>query len=133
MFQDKRFDFVMSVIEIDCREKRFERVGEQFSLKKIFEIAAQAFADEKDCLELKGLRDSAQDLLRDYDRPELRKHTLIGFGEFLEKFLADDLIQNGVSEEFQPVKILKAPGRPEVLIAERGMCQRGAIKGQGFH
>jgi len=55
-------------------------------------VTAKVFADQKNMLEFEGLRDSAQDLLRDEDRTELRKHAFIGLGEFLEQFLANDFV-----------------------------------------
>lgn len=92
MFQDERFDLVMAVVKINGRKKRLERIREQFGFKKILEIVPEIFADQKDILELDGQRDTAQDLLRNQDRTELRKHALIRLREFLEKFLADHLV-----------------------------------------
>ena len=133
VFQNERFDLRVSLVKIDRREKRLKRVREQFSLEEVLEILPQVSADQEDMLEFHGLRDAAQDLLRDEDRAELREHAFIGLGKFLEQFLANDLVQNGIAEEFQPVKILKALGDAEVLIPEGRVRQRCAVDRKGAY
>ena len=71
VFQDENFDLIASVIKIDRRKKRLKGIREKFGFEEVLEIVTKAFADQKDVLELHGLCDTAQDLLRDKDRAQL--------------------------------------------------------------
>lgn len=120
-----------AAVEIDRGKERLQRICEKLGFEEVPEVLTQVLADQKDVLEFHVLRDASEDLLRYKDRTELGEHAFVGLGEFLKKFLTNDLIQDGVAQEFQSVEVLESPRGLEILIPERRMGQSATIARKG--